>query len=51
MRTEEANCPKDKIDFPSLNSSRPNLVESAIPTNGDRFKGKDKKNKKPNDLK
>jgi len=47
MRTEEANCLKDKMDSLSLNSFKANLVESIEPTNRDMFKGKDKKNQKP----
>jgi len=46
IRTEEANRLKDKIHSLSLNSSKANLVESTMPTNRDRFKGKVKKNKK-----
>jgi len=44
MRTREANRLKDKIDSLSLNSSKANLVEYAMPTNRDNFKGKGKKN-------
>ena len=46
MRTEEANRLKDKMAFLSLNSSKANLVESPVPSNKDRFKGKNKKDKK-----
>ena len=42
MRTEEANRLKDKLESLSLNSSKANLVESSIPVNRDRFKGKNK---------
>jgi len=47
MRTEEANRLKDTMDSLCLYSSKANLVESAVLTNIDRFKGKDKKNQKP----
>lgn len=47
MRTEEANCLKDKMDSVSLYSSKTNLVESIVPTNTNKFKGNDKENKKP----
>ena len=46
LRTEDANCLKDKMYSLSLNSSKSNLVESIVPINRDRFKGK--KNQKPN---
>jgi len=46
MRIEEANCLKYKMDSLSLYSSKVNLVKSAVPTNRDGFKGKDKKNQK-----
>jgi len=42
MRTEEANRLKDKMSSLSLNSVNPNLVESAVPTNKDRFKAKER---------
>jgi len=48
VRTKEANRLKDKMDSLSLNCSKANLVEFALPTNRDRFKGKGKKNQKPN---
>jgi len=44
MRAEEATRLKDKMDSLSLNCSKANLVESVVPTNRDRFKGKGKKN-------
>jgi len=44
IRTEKPNRLKNKIDSLSLNSSKPNLVESAVPTNRDMFTGKGKKN-------
>jgi len=44
MRTEEANRLKDKMDSLSLNSSKANLVEHAVPRNRGRYKGKGKKN-------
>ena len=47
MRTEEANRLKDKMSSLSLNSVSSNLVESAVQTNKDRFKGKGKKFQKP----
>jgi len=47
MRIKKANCLKDKMDSRSLNSSNANLVESAVPINRDRFKGKSKENQKP----
>jgi len=43
MRTEEVNCLKDKMFYLSLNSSKANLAETAVPANKDRFKGKNKK--------
>jgi len=43
MRTEEASRLKDKLESLSLNSSKANLVESSMPFNRDRFKGKNKK--------
>jgi len=43
MRTEEANWLKDKLESLSLNSSKANFVESFVPPNRDRFKGKNKK--------
>ena len=46
MRTEEANRLKDKMDSLSLNSSNAKLVESVVPINRDKFKGKGKKNQK-----
>jgi len=46
MRTKEANQLKDKLAFLSLNSSKANLVESFVPSNKDRFKGKNKKDQK-----
>ena len=46
MRTEEANLFKDKLDSPSLNCSKGNLVESTVPTNRDKFKGELKENRK-----
>ena len=48
MRTEEVNRLKDKMSSLSLNSVNSNLVESAVPTNNDRFKGKGRKFQKPN---
>ena len=48
MRTEEANRLKDMMSSLSLNSVNPNLVESAMPTNKDRFKVKGTKFQKPN---
>ena len=48
MWTEEANMLKDKISSLSLNSINSNLIESAVPTNKDRFKGKGKKFQKSN---
>lgn len=47
MRSEEANRLKDKMSSLSLNSVNSNLVESAVPTNKDKFKGKGKKFQKP----
>jgi len=47
MRTEEANRLKDKLESLSLNASKANLVESSVPSNRDRFKGKNKKDQKP----
>ena len=47
MRTEEANRLKDKLESLSLNSSKANLVEFFVPSNRDRFKGKNKKDQKP----
>jgi len=47
MRTEEANQLKDKLESLSLNSSKANLVEFFVPSNRDRFKGKNKKDQKP----
>ena len=46
MRTEEANWRKDKLESLSLNLSKANLVESSLPSNRDRFKGKNKKYQK-----
>jgi len=46
MRTEEVNRLKDKMAFLSLNSSKANHVESLVPSNKDRFKGKNKKDQK-----
>jgi len=46
MRTKEANRFKDKLESLSLNSSKANLVESSVPVNRDRFKGKNKKDQK-----
>ena len=46
MTTEEANQQKDKLESLSLNSFKANLVESSVPSNEDRFKGKNKKDKK-----
>ena len=43
MRTAEANRLKDKMSSLLLNSFNSNLVESAVPMNKDRFKGKGKK--------
>ena len=51
MRTEEANRLKNKMNSLTLNSSKANLVESAMPINRDRFRGKGKKNQKPNFIK
>jgi len=48
MRTEEANRLKDNMDSVSLNSSKTNLVEFALPTSRDMHKDKGKKNQKPN---
>ena len=48
MRTEESNRLKDKISSLSFNFVNSNLVESVIPMNKDRFKGKGKKFHKPN---
>jgi len=48
MRIKEANRLIDKMDFLSLNYFKANLVESAVPTNKNKFKGKGKTNKKPN---
>lgn len=52
IRTEEANCLKDKMEDLSLNSSKANLVESSGTVAKVRFKGKQKKvlkeNKKKN---
>ena len=48
IRMEEANRQKDKVNSLSLNCSKGNLVESTVPTNRDRFKGKGKKKQKPN---
>jgi len=48
MRTEEANHLKDQTDSLPLNCSEVNLVEFTMPTNSDMFKGKGKKNRKPN---
>jgi len=45
-RTEEANQLKDKIASISLNSSKANPVESSVPSNKDRFKGKNKEDSK-----
>ena len=41
-----ANRLKDKMVFLSLNSSKANLVESVVPANKDRFKGKNKKDQR-----
>jgi len=46
MRTEEANRLKDKMVSVSLNSSKANLAESAVPANKDRFRGKNKKDQR-----
>ena len=46
MRTEEANWLKDKMSSLSLNSSKANLVESFVPLNRDRFKGKNKRDQR-----
>lgn len=46
LRTEEANRLKDKMNSLSLNSSYVNLIESVVPTNRDKYKGKHKKNQK-----
>ena len=46
MRTEEGNRLKDKLASLSLNSSNANLIESFVPQNKDRFKGKNKKDQK-----
>jgi len=51
MRIEGANCQKDKMNALPLNCSKANLVESTVLTNRDMFKGKGKKNQKPNYLK
>ena len=42
-RTEEANELKDKMSYLSLNSVNSNLVESTVPANKAKFKGKGKK--------
>ena len=42
MRTEETNRLKDKMSSLSLNFVNFNLVESTVPMNKDRFKGKGK---------
>jgi len=47
MRTEEPNRLKDKLESLSLNSSKVNLVESSVPVNRYRFKGKNKRDQKP----
>jgi len=46
MRTEETNRLKDKMSSLSLTTSRANLVESSVPLNRDRFKGKNKQDQK-----
>ena len=43
MRTEEVNRLKDKMSSLYLNSSKANLVESSVPLNRERFKGKNKR--------
>ncbi|KAK9732792.1 hypothetical protein RND81_04G022600 [Saponaria officinalis] len=52
MRTEEANCLKDKPVSLSLNTSvvavKANLVESGGPSNFEKFKGKEKKTAEAN---
>jgi len=48
MRIEEANRLKNKMDSLSLNCSKANQVQSTVPINKDIFKGKGKKNHKPN---
>jgi len=48
MRTEEANWVKEKMSSLLLNYVNSNLVESTIPANKNRFKGKGKKFQKPN---
>ena len=40
------NHPKDKMDSRYLNSFKGNIVEFIVPTNTDRFKGKEKKNQR-----
>jgi len=47
LRTKEANRLKDKMSSLSLNSVSSKLVEFAVQTNKDRFKGKGKKFQKP----
>ncbi|KAH0765675.1 hypothetical protein KY285_001546 [Solanum tuberosum] len=51
IRTEEANCLKDKMEELSLNSSKANLVESSGTIVKDRFKGKQKKVSKKEHMK
>jgi len=48
MGTEKANHMKDMMESLCLNSYQANLVEFAMSTNRDRFKGKGNKNLKPN---
>lgn len=40
MRTEKANCPKDKMEYLSFSSSKANLVKFSSPIINDKFKGK-----------
>jgi len=46
MRIEKVNRLKYKLASLSSNSSKANLVESFVPSNKDRFKGKNKKDHK-----
>jgi len=46
MRTKEANRLKDKMVSLSVNSSKANLVEFAVPANKDSLKGKNKKDQR-----